>query len=101
MDNLKIQNTVTFELYNCIGIVLKVADGKTFDSAGQYILVFEPESKVVSSRKVVATVSWYAKSSHGNNPPGPQKVYQILIGNHKGWIGEHEIKHVQKGGELV
>lgn len=91
MHNLKVQDKVEFELYDCVGLVLKIENGNYFDdTTDQKVLTFSPRSKVVSTRKLKGT--WYAKSN---------TVYQILIGNKKGWVGDNEIAAVLEGKELL
>lgn len=82
MDNLKINDTVHFELYDCIGLVLKVENGKSFNQQNKSILTFDPESKTIGSRKTVMT-----SESYSTDPV----IYQMLIGNKKAWISSIEV----------
>ena len=93
MNILKIQDTVTFELYDCIGIVLQVLDGKDFNYQEHPILTFDSLFKIIDSRIRFEPPpnKWYRDNC---------VMYQILIGNHKAWLGNEELERAIEGENL-
>jgi len=93
MKILKVQETVTFELYNCIGIVLTVLDGKSFKCQEHPILTFDSASKAINSRT-------RAFQPSNNWVINNVVMYQMLIGNHKAWLGHSELERAIDGDSL-
>ena len=92
---LKTKEQVVFEHYSCVGLVLNAGRAATTIFAAKnkpQLLTFNPEDCIIETKDFEGFSNLYTKH---------QRVYQVLVGNKKGWISHIELEYVLAGEFLV